>query len=36
MNLASSEPFSDIIRNKIIFKAVLGPGLDRQQHMTMS
>lgn len=30
MNLVSSEPVSDIIRNEIIFKAVLSPGLDTQ------
>lgn len=32
MNLVNSEPFSDIIRDEILFKAVPSPRVDTQQH----
>lgn len=35
MDLVSSEPFSDVIRDKIIFKAVLSPGLDTLSHSVL-
>lgn len=35
MTLVSSEPFSDVIRDEIIFKAVLSPGLDILSHSVL-